>query len=282
MKRALLALLLAAAPAAAQAPYRGPLIDAHSHLPNLQVLDTYVEAMKRHDVARVLLLGVGGAQKQDAQWIAAAARRHPGRIIQGAPVPDPTGPGQAAGLERALAGGQYRAAGEVHLRQVSQKIDRKADDPAFGEVLETAARHGVPVVIHAELTPEAAMGLERALRAHPKALVVLAHAGSATPATLDGLLARNPNLLVDLSGMHFQRSPRLATETGRLDPGWKRLIETRPDRFLMGVDLWAPRLFEPATLDRLLGWTRRILGELPPEVAGQVAYQNAARLFRVE
>jgi len=50
----------------------------------------------------------------------------------------------------------------------------------------------------------------------------------------------------------------------------------------MGIDVWAPRLFEPATLDRLIGWTRRILGELPPEVAEKVAYRNAARLFKTE
>lgn len=41
-------------PSPAQAPYRGPLIDAHSHLPNLQVLDAYVDAMKRNNVSKVV------------------------------------------------------------------------------------------------------------------------------------------------------------------------------------------------------------------------------------
>ena len=278
------ALLLpcAAPPAAGKAPYGGPLIDAHSHLPNLQVLDAYVAAMKRHKVDKVVLLGVGGVQKQDVEWIAAAAKRHPDRVIQGAPVPDPLGQGQASKLDALLGSGQYRAAGEVHVRQESRKIDRRADDPAFGQVLEVAAKHGVPVVIHCELTAAAASSLEPALQKHPKAVIVLAHGGSAEPAMLEGLLGRNPNLLVDLSGMHYQRTPRLASEKGPLDPAWKALIEKFPDRFLMGIDVWAPRLFEPATLDRLLAWTRRILGELPPEVAQKVAYRNAARLFRVQ
>lgn len=278
-----LALLLGcAASAAAQAPYAGPLIDAHSHLPNLQVLDAYVAAMKRHNVGKVLLLGVGGAQKQDVEWIATAARRHPDRIIQGAPIADPLGQGQASKLDVLLASGHYRAAGEVHVRQESRKIDRKADDPAFRQVLEVAAKRGVPVVVHSELTVEAAAGLEVALQKHPKAIIVLAHAGGAEPMVIEGLLARNSNLLVDLSGMHYQRTPRLASERGPLNPAWKVLIEKLPDRFLMGIDVWAPRLFEPATLDRLMEWTRRILGELPPEVAQKVAYLNAARLFRVE
>ena len=278
------ALLLpcAAPPAAGQAPYGGPLIDAHSHLPNPQVLDAYVAAMTRHNVGKVVLLGVGGLQKQDVEWIAAGAKRYPDRIIQGAPVPDPLGQGQASKLDALLGSGQYRAAGEVHVRQESRKIDRRADDPAFGQVLEVAAKHGVPVVIHCELTAAAASSLEAALQKHPKAVIVLAHGGSAEPALLEGLLSRNPNLRVDLSGMHYQRTPRLASEKGPLDPAWKALIEKFPDRFLMGIDVWAPRLFEPATLDRLLAWTRRILGELPPEVAQKVAYRNAARLFRVE
>lgn len=274
--------LLVADPASAQAPYQGPLIDAHSHLPNLQVLDAYVAAMKRHNVGKVVLLGVGGLQKQDVEWIAAAAKRYPDRVIQGAPVPDPLGPGQASTLDALLGSGRYRAAGEVHVRQESRKIDRRADDPAFARVLEVAAKHGVPVVIHSELTAAAGSSLEAALQKHPKAVIVLAHGGSAEPALVEGQLSRNPNLLVDLSGMHYQRTPRLASEKGPLDPAWKALIEKFPDRFLMGIDVWAPRLFEPATLDRLLAWTRRILGELPPEVAQKVAYRNAARLFRVE
>jgi predicted TIM-barrel fold metal-dependent hydrolase len=238
--------------------------------------------MKRHNVRKVLLLGVGGVQKQDVEWIATAAERHPDRIIQGAPVPDPLGPGQASRLDALLGSGRYRAAGEVHLRQESRKIDRRADDQTFARVLEVAGKHGLPVVIHSDLTADAASSLEAALRKHPKTALVLAHGGSVVPATLEGLLSRNPSLLVDLSGMHYQRTPRLASEKGPVDPAWRALIQKFPDRFLMGVDVWAPRLFEPATLDRLLAWTRRILGELPPEVAQKVAYRNATPLFRVE
>ena len=40
--------------------------------------------MKRHDVAKVVLLGVGGVQAPDAEWIGAAARKYPDRVIRGA------------------------------------------------------------------------------------------------------------------------------------------------------------------------------------------------------
>ncbi len=269
-------------PAARAADYAGPLIDAHSHVPNATAIDAYVEAMKRHDVRRVLLLGVGGAQKDDPAWIAAAARKYPDRLLPGVPVPDPMAADAGARLEIALGRGKAHAIGEVHLRQVSRKIDRDPTTPAFDQVLEVAAKHALPVVVHNELNDKAADALAKTLAAHPRATIVLAHAGEATPARLEPLLGRHANLRVDLSGMHFQRTPALATESGPLDPAWKALIEKMPERFVMGVDVWAPRLFEPAMLDRLMKWTRRILGELKPEVAEQVAYRNAAKLYRAD
>jgi predicted TIM-barrel fold metal-dependent hydrolase len=187
-----------------------------------------------------------------------------------------------ARLEAALGRGKVQAIGEIHLRQLSRKIDRDPTTPAFAQVLEVAAKHGLPVIVHDELNDKAADALAKALAAHPRAVIVLAHAGEATPARLEPLLARHANLLVDLSGMHFQRTPALATETGPLDPAWKALIEKMPDRFLMGIDVWAPRLFEPTMLDRLMKWTRRVLGELKPDVAQRVGYRNAASLFRTE
>jgi predicted TIM-barrel fold metal-dependent hydrolase len=279
----LVALLATASVASgASAEYAGPIIDAHSHVPNGTAIDAYVAAMKRHNVVKVLLLGVGGVQKDDAAWIAAAVRKYPDRVVAGQPVPDPMAATAASRLDAEFTKTRARAAGEVHVRQVSRTIDRNPADPAFVKVLEVAARHKVPVVIHQELDDKATAALETALKAVPAATIVLAHAGSATPAVLEGLLTRHANLVVDLSGMHFQRTPALATEKGPLEPAWKALIDKRPDRFVIGIDVWAARLFEPAMLDRLMTWTRRILGELSPEAAERVAHRNAAAVFRLE
>jgi predicted TIM-barrel fold metal-dependent hydrolase len=273
---------LAGGGSASAAEYTGRLIDAHSHVPNGTAINAYVDAMKRHNVSKVVLLGVGGVQKDDPAWIAAAARKYPDRVVVGAPVADPMAADAADKLEAVLAKGQARAVGEVHVRQASRKIDRNPADPAFGRVLAVAARHRTPVVIHAELNDAAAAGLEQALAAHRDAVILLAHGGETAPSRLDPLLGRHPNLVIDLSGMHFMRTPALATETGPLDPAWAALIDKHPDRFVIGVDVWAARLFEPAMLDRLFKWTRRILGALRPEVAEKVAFANAVRLFRLD
>jgi predicted TIM-barrel fold metal-dependent hydrolase len=274
--------LLAAGPARG-ADYGGPLIDAHSHVPNATAIDSYVAAMKRHNVVKMVLLGVGGLQKDDTIWLTAASKKYPDRVVAGLPLPDPTSETAASQLELQLERGRPQVIGEVHLRQIGRRtIDRDPNSAAFGKILDVAGKFGVPIVIHYELTDAAETALDRALAAHRKATIVIAHGGEGPPGRLDRLLQRNPNLVVDLSGMHFQRTPRLASETGSLDPGWKGLIEKMPDRFLIGVDVWAARLFEPAMLDRLILWTRRILGELRPDVAERVAHRNAAKLYRLE
>lgn len=277
-------LILTLARPAGAGEYTGPLIDAHSHVPNAVAVDAYVEAMTRHNVSKVVLLGVGGLQKDDATWLAAAAKKYPNRVIPGLPLPNPSSETAARQLDADLARSGARVIGEVHIRQIGRtmRIDRNPTAPAFLSVLEVAGRHQVPVVIHAELDEDASQRLEEALRARRRTTVILAHAGQATPDRIEALLTRNPNLLVDLSGMHFQRSPSLASEHGPLDPAWKALIERMPARFLMGVDVWAPRLFEPPMLDRLMRWVRRVLGQLAPDVATRVAATNAATVFRVK
>jgi predicted TIM-barrel fold metal-dependent hydrolase len=263
-------------------PYAGPLIDAHSHLHAPDAIEPLVAAMDRHRITRVALLGVGGVQKDDRAWIARAAERYPERVIAVAPVPDPTAPDAARQLDKDLASGRYRGGGEVHVHQASRKIRRAFDGPAFRAILDVVATHGAPLIVHDELTDGLIPELERALAQSRKATIVLAHAGSAEPTVLAGLLSRHDNLQIDLSGTHFQRTPALATESGPLGAGWRNLLGERPDRFLAGIDLWAPALFAPAMLDRLMRWTRRILGELPPAAAERIAHGNAVRLYRLQ
>ena len=245
-------------------------------------LEPLVAAMDRHRLTRVALLGVGGVQKDDRAWITRAVERYPERVVAVAPVPDPLAPEAARQLEKDLASGRYRGGGEVHVHQASRKIRRAIDGPPFRALLEVAAGHGAPLIVHDELTDGLVPELERALAQNRKATIVLAHAGSAEPPVLAGLLARHDNLQIDLSGTHFLRTPALATEAGSLGAGWRSLLSERADRFLAGIDLWAPALFAPAMLDRLMGWTRRILGELPPAAAERIAHGNAVRLYRLQ
>lgn len=285
-RAALLSLALGLLPvrrARAAASYAGPLIDAHSHLPSPQALDALGAAMDRHRISRVALLGVGGVQKDDLAWIEGAARRFPDRVLAFAPVADPTAADAATRLDALLATGRFRGAGEVHVHQASRKIRRAADAPPFLALLDVCARREAPLVIHDELAaPELTAELERALAHNRKAVIVLAHAGSGEPRALAGLLARHENLWLDVSGMHFLRTPALASEAGPLGAGWKGLLTDHADRVMVGIDVWAPALFKPEMLDRLMVWTRRVLGELRPAAAERIAHESATRLFRLK
>src|SRR3972149_4309981 len=114
--------------------------------------------MKRHNVSRVVLLAVGGEQKDDPAWLAAAALKYPDRVIAGLPLPHPAhagaappapaADGAAARLDAALEKSRARVVGEVHMRQVGRKtFDRDPSGPAFGRILEVAARraHRYPI-----------------------------------------------------------------------------------------------------------------------------------------
>src|SRR4030095_14724787 len=184
----LLTVLVGFAPTARAADYGGPLIDAHSHVPNGTAIDAYVAAMKRHNVAKVVLLGVGGRQKDDTTCLTAASKKYPDRVVAGLPLPDPTTDAAASQLEVQLERGRPRVIGGGHMRQVGgQLIDRDPNGAAFGRILAVVGKLGFPIVLHYELTDTAETALDRALAAHRKATIVLAHGGEGPPGRLDRL-----------------------------------------------------------------------------------------------
>ena len=277
-----LILLGSGAPLVAQTSYTGPIIDSHSHLSGPKVIDAYVDAMRENNVTRVILLGLGGVQKDDPVWIGAAARKYTRSVVPGVPVPNPEAADAAPRLDADISRTKARIVGEIHVRHVARKIDRDPSSEAFTRLFEVAARQLTPVVIHSELDDAAAAKLDKALASNRKTTIILAHAGMATPARLEPLLNRNPNLFIDLSGMYFERKPALATESGPIDPGFKALIERMPERFLIGIDVWSAKEFQPEMVDRVMKWTRRILGELKSEAAERVGYRNAAGLLHLD
>ena len=106
----------------------------------------------------------------------------------------------------------------------------------------------------------------------PKARIIWAHTGFGTPPDkLADYLERYPELMGELS-YRFGIS-----EGGKLTAAWRALFMKYPDRFLVGSDTWADQRWERygAIMDEYRAW----LAELPREVAEQIAFRNAERLF---
>ncbi len=164
-------------------------------------------------------------------------------------------------LERELASGYYRGVGEVHLGA------QDAAAPVVRRAVELVAQRGLVVQVHTD-----AEGMAALLALYPKARFLWAHAGLGEPAdSARRLLQRNSNLWVELA-LRYDLAPG-----GRLDPAWRGLFLSFPDRFLVGTDTWiTPRWAEVV---ENAAFTRAWLRQLPAKVAEKIAWRNAEALF---
>ena len=290
---ALLATALARARAAeAAGPYRGPLVDAHGHLK--QGVGPSIDGL----LALYDTVGVRSGLLFGEPWPLATAARDqaPDRIVPflaegyaNALHPDSSYV-HPRGLEQLLAGGFVRGLGEIICRHSAFRLGPDggfaawpanqvpADHPALVEAYRLAGRYGRPVTVHQEWAY--ADELERALQAAPDTAFIWAHAGHGPSWVVRRLLDRNPNLHADLSA----RTPWIGSGSVLLGPNgalladWAALLETHADRFLAGLDLFAPGHYQAGYAARLVDYYRALLGQLSPEVAALVAQSNAERL----
>jgi hypothetical protein len=189
----------------------------------------------------------------------------------------------------ALAGGEYRGIGELHL------IGGFAPDwrtPVISGLLGLAGEHQLPVMLHTEISDNAYMsGL---CRAFPATDIVWAHAGAVLSAkAVAEVMDDCPNVAIELSARdpwRFVNNP-ITDASGGLLPAWRALVEAHPDRVMVGSDpVWPVERLdswdEPDTgwqeygrfIDFHRGWLRR----LPPELARRLGSGNAERFFKLD
>jgi hypothetical protein len=164
-------------------------------------------------------------------------------------------------VEERLRAGYYRGIGEFHL----YPGEARAVVPIAFTAL--AAQHDLFLHAHSD-----AIAVEELLLVRPDAKILWAHAGmSAPPSTVERLLDQYPNLWVELA-LRSDVAPG-----GALDPQWSALFQRHPDRFMIGTDTWVPSRW--GQLPKLMADVQVWLRQLPREVAEQIAYRNAERLF---
>ena len=282
MKRLACVLLLAAAGLAQAADYSGPLFDAHLH---------YNEEAYQgpHPLADVLTR----MQRNGVRAIVANSRPNDGTksLAESAQT-------RAAGVTvvpfirlyrnradydnwfrdetiytmvqqefaRGTAAGPYRGIGEFHLYDSAN-----ANGPVAKKLMQFAQDKQLAVLAHVDDT---AVDL---LMAHaPGARLIWAHTGigGASIERVRGLLEKYPKLMGELS-----YRPGLTCGEGTLCPEWRALILKYPDRFLIGSDTWVNQRWQ--YYDELMRGYRRWLGDLPPDVARRIAWDNGANLFQL-
>ena len=266
------------APATAE-PYRGPLFDAHLHYNDeawsQHALPDALGRMQRSGVRAI----VANSRPNDGTRTLATARAE--TVAAGvAVVPfvrlyrnraDYTGwftdPSIVTMVETELArgtpAGPYRGLGEFHLYDSAN-----ADGPTARRLMQLAQQRGLAVLAHVD-----DVAIDKLMAHAPKARLIWAHTGiSGVPiARVRELLAKYPLLIGELS-----YRPGL-TEGGRLSDEWRVLLTEQPQRFMIGSDTWINARWQ--AYESLMQEAREWLGELPPEAARRIAWDNGAELF---
>lgn len=157
--------------------------------------------------------------------------------------------------------GYYRGVGEFHVQGLA------ADTQVLKQIVDFAVAKNL--VLHAHSDDVA---IEILFRHNPKARIIWAHTGFGLElARVEEMLKKYPALWGELSyrsGIAGETSP---------SADMKAIFLRHPTRFLLGSDTWVNERW--ASYPQTMGNYRRVLGELPREVAEQIAWKNAAVLF---
>ena len=267
------ALVLAALPAFGEPPYAGPIFDAHLHYndeaqPVVSVGSAF-ELFRKNGVKAVL---ANSRPNDGSRALHEAWRKNPAVGVEVVPFirvyRNRADYGTWQDNRDILAmvvdeekRGYYRGVGEFHVH------GRAADTPVLKEIVDFAVAKGL--VLHAHSDDEA---IEILFRHNPKARVIWAHTGfGLSLARVEEMLKKYPALWGELS----YRSG--VADAQSLSPEWKALFQRHPTRFLLGSDTWVNERW--SSYPQIMGGYRRVLGELPRDVAEQVAWKNAAGIF---
>lgn len=173
-----------------------------------------------------------------------------------------------AELARGTAAGPFRGIGEFHLYDSAN-----ANGPTARKLMALAEEKDLVVLAHVDDTAiDLLMANTPSQGAAAKLIWAHTGIGGASAARVDQLLARYPRLMGELS-----YRPGLTCADGKLCPEWRALILKYPARFLIGSDTWVNQRWQ--YYDELMKGYRTWLGDLPPDVARRVAWDNGASLF---
>jgi hypothetical protein len=171
-------------------------------------------------------------------------------------------------LARGTASGAYRGLGEFHLYDSAN-----ANGTTARALMQLAEEKQLAVLAHVD---DVAIDL---LMAHTpskgqKTQLIWAHTGigGASSQRVRELMRRYRQLMGELS-----YRPGLTDDSGKLTPEWRALVMEFPTRFLIGSDTWVNQRW--LYYEELMKAYRQWLGDLPADVARQIAWDNGAKLF---
>ncbi|WP_164662276.1 amidohydrolase family protein [Tropicibacter sp. Alg240-R139] len=158
----------------------------------------------------------------------------------------------------------HEGIGEFHIHRLDT-----SDEPFFRSVIQMARERDIFLHVHSSSEP-----IRWLYSLDPQVKIIWAHAGLGDSATtVFDLMNSHPELLADTS---LRENEILGWGRG-LDPDWKRVIFAFPDRLMVGSDTWVNGQWDD--YDEIIQSNRAWLALLPRDIAEQIAYRNAERIF---
>lgn len=286
MWKAFVATILVAMHASSPAQYAGPLFDAHLHY-NLEAtqgphpLPDVLARMQRSGVRAI----VANSRPNDGSKALAASPLTAAAGVTVVPFirlyrdradydhwfhDESIHTLVQTELASGTAAGPYRGIGEFHLYNSAN-----ADGPVARKLIALAEARGLTVLAHVDDVAIDKLMAHSPSRGQALSLI-WAHTGigGVPVARVEALLSRYPRLMGELS-----YRPGLTCEGERLCPEWRALLLKYPTRFLIGSDTWVNQRWQ--YYEELMRGYRAWLGDLPPDVARRIAWDNGATLFGV-
>lgn len=183
-----------------------------------------------------------------------------------------------------------------------------ADHPLLLLLADIAAENDVPIDMHFDMVPQGMplppilksppnpaqlqanrAAFERLLAHNRKARIVWSHVGfepinTRNPQVVTEMLKAHPNLYMSFRLNRGGPRNTMALEpSGQLRGGWLALVQAFPDRFMLGSDaFYAPTGISRGSSAEGMDNLRGLIEQLPPELALQVASENARRLYKLK
>jgi len=301
-----------------------PIVDVHGHLNGDMSAEQLIDLMNETGVRQMVLMprtfsGRGSGGSGSDEQAVTYATTYPGRFIPFVAGqrdllderarwlnPDRQAARLLREMEAELRTRQFFGIGELIVRHYAfteplggrgsrggKERDIPIDTPLMGQFAELAARHHVPLLIHAEGEPDIVAGMRQVLARNPRTRVIWAHScGRSSSEIIRSLLTAFPNLWCDLGGMlnapfapYGRYWPRqtpwmflIEDGNGQLLPDMQALYEASPTRFFLGTDpAFTPSL---RAYPRRISRFRQLLSCLTLETARRLAFENADEMFR--
>jgi hypothetical protein len=289
-------------------PYAGPLFDANVQAWHPEV-DGLIDAARAAGVKRIALFANSktGAQSDTAKAVADLAREHPDLIVLGAPK---IGFIRAGDLPRGfvaetVAGvskGTYHFVGEIlythgdkpdHPPTPRGEVFVDPTAPGTKQLLTQLAPFNVPFLTHWEAWAwdRDRARFDKLYDAWPQQRFVLPSLAYGSADKAESILSAHPNLWGIVSRLVNGRykfvdpakaaklGPNMLDECGVLSPDWRAVLIKHSDRLLFGTDFYASESGDWDPYQRVVGPYRRLAGQLPPDVAARISWDNAAALY---